>query len=183
METCSVLFCARAATAQSWSARQIAAALTGKPIALENPVTAEVPAVLDSGIAVEIRCSRFKDPDLEMVARAIGWAQVVQSAGRPRAVNRTEETPLLDMYIASNLELPWPCVEVRRWDDIDPNSVQRMFARGVIFESPRDACRFYPDLFPNEDAARMAFKREHGANTAGLGGPEVPDIPLYKTLI
>ena len=54
------------------SARQIAAALTGKPIALENPVTAEVPAVLNSGIAVEIKCSRFKDPELEMVASAIG---------------------------------------------------------------------------------------------------------------
>ena len=48
-------------------------------------------------------------------------------------MNRTEETPLLDMYIACNLELPWPCVEVRRWNDIEPNSVQRMFARGVIF--------------------------------------------------
>jgi type III secretion system FlhB-like substrate exporter len=163
-------------------ARSMAVALDGQPLEIEAPATAEVPAVLASGMAVEIRVSMFKTPEIEMVAKAIGWAQIVQAAGRTRATNRTENNPL-DIYIASNAELPWPCEEVRQWKDIEPTSVQRTFARGVIFESPADAYRFYRDIFPTEEAAKKAFQRERERNIVECGRSEVGDISLYKVFI
>ena len=147
--------------------RRASVAVWGKPLAVENPVFAKVPAVLTSGAAVEISVNMFKTPELEAVARAIGRAQIIQSAGRTRAPNRTEDTTL-DIYILSNVELPWPCEEVRKWDDVEPNSVQRMFARGVIFERSMDAHRFYPDLFPTEEGAKKAFQREREKNIGGV---------------
>ena len=64
------------------------------------------------------------------------------------------------------------------WKDAQLSPVQRMAARGVIFERPCDAQTFWPDLFPSAEAATKAFRR-HGTGTSA----EVPDNPLYRSLI
>ncbi len=142
--------------------RRLAAALTGWPVSAEMPGLVTAAATMRDGTKAEIEVRRYLDPDLEAVRASITDADVVQNIGRGRGVNRTEETPLDSLT---------------HWQDVTPNLVQRMAARGVILTSPRDAERAYRDLFSaGEAAAQQALLR---ATQAGY----FRDIPLWRVPI
>jgi len=157
--------------------RRLAAALTGRPVPAEMPGLVTAAATMRDGTKAEIEVRRYLDPDLEAVRASITDADVVQNIGRGRGVNRTEETPLDVHVLAGDVVLPLPLDSLTHWQDVAPNLVQRMAARGVILISPRDAERAYRDLFTaGEAAARQALLR---ATQAGY----FRDIPLWRVPI
>ena len=110
--------------------------------------------------ALPPRCGSgpYADPDLEALRVAITDAAVLQAAGRGRAVNRTAETPL-SLFILAGVVVPMPVKRIARWADVRLSPQQRMAARGMVTDSPTDAWRLYPDLFPSAEAAKKALQR------------------------
>lgn len=140
------------------SVLSLARAVTGRPIAAEAGHTETRGALMEDGTGAAIDVRVYADPDLDAIRAAITDAEVVQAIGRGRGVNRTAETPL-DVFVFADVVLPLPVTRLVRWEDIRPNVLERMAARGAVLLSPSDASKAYPDLFLTPDAARMALKR------------------------
>jgi putative DNA primase/helicase len=138
--------------------RHMALALTGKFIARENPEVETLGQRVADGSGAAIKVRRYANPDLEALRLAITDAEVLQAAGRGRAVNRTAETPLT-MFIMADVVVPMPVRRIARWADMRLSAHQRMAARGLVSDSPTDAARLYPDLFPSAEAAKKALQR------------------------
>jgi hypothetical protein len=91
----------------------------------------------------------------------------MQAIGRGRGVIRTADTPL-DVIVLGTSVLPIEIDELLTEEDIDVKPFDRMLAAGrVAFESPIDAFRAYPGMWPSVDAARMELTRERAA-AAGI---------------
>jgi hypothetical protein len=52
-----------------------------------------------------------------------------------------------------------PVKRITRWGDVRLSPQQRMAARGMVTDSPTDAWRLHPELFPSAEAAKKALQR------------------------
>jgi hypothetical protein len=134
-----------------------AGALTGvQPVGANNEkmdwyerVVRGIHLVDGSGVAVD--CDMHPDPTAEAVRRQICEAQLIQSIGRGRGVNRTAETPL-DVDIVSNVVLPLVVNEVSHWR-APSETIETWAEDGIVLTSPVDMVKARPDLWPNTRAA------------------------------
>ena len=138
--------------------RRMAMALTGRPIPAEQPHSETRGQRMTDGSGTAMQVRAYADPDLEALRVAITDNEVLQAAGRGRAINRTAPTPLA-LFIMADVVVPMPVKRILRWTDARPTVQQRMAARGLALESPTDASRLYPDLFSSMEAAKKAFQR------------------------
>lgn len=101
--------------------------------------------------------------------------RIIQAIGRGRGVNRDEGSPLT-VFVCADVVLPMPLARLVQWDDVCPDVLSRMRARGAVLLGPSDAARVYPDLFPTVEAAKKALQ---GAKPAlGFG-----DIPVGESML
>lgn len=101
------------------------------------------------------------------LAEAIRWeiceGEIMQAIGRPRGVNRTEDTPL-QIDVLTNIPLPVPVDEAGTFESFEPQPEEVLAARGFIVPdtSSRGAwnviAAVLPDMFATPEAARDAFK-------------------------
>ena len=138
--------------------RRMALALTGRPIPNETPHQESRGQRMSGGTTATLQIRAYTDPDLEALRVAITDAEVLQAAGRGRAVNRTAETPL-SLFILADVVVPMSVKRIARWADVRLSPQQRMAVRGMVTDSPTDAWRLYPDLFPSAEAAKQTFHR------------------------
>ena len=149
-------------------------ALTGRPIPNETPHQESRGQRMSDGTTATLQIRAYTDPDLEALRVAITDAEVMQAAGRGRAVNRTAEAPLA-LFILADVVVPMPVKRITRWGDVRLSPQQRMAARGVVTDSPSDAWRLYPDLFPSAEAAKKALQR-------GISGTFPYDLPIHREM-
>ena len=136
----------------------MALALTGRPIPNETPHQESRGQRMSDGTTATLQIRAYTDPDLEALRVAITDAAVLQAAGRGRAVNRTAEAPLA-LFILADVVVPMSAKRIARWADVRLSPQQRMAARGMVTDSPTDAWRLYPELFPSAEAAKKALQR------------------------
>jgi putative DNA primase/helicase len=155
---------------RSAEVRRLALALFGMPVVAAEPVTeTRGVALAASNGAAGVCCRVFGDARLEAVRSAITDAEVTQAIGRGRGVRRTATRPLT-VFVFADVAVPLAVRRVASWDGMRPTLIERMAARGVVLRSPTDAAALYPDLFPNEQAARDAWRQDAGAWRGDLGG-------------
>ena len=96
------------------------------------------------------------DPRAEMILRQIRDAEVTQAVGRLRGVNRS--TPVRCIVLSDAiLDHPVKLVDLRA--ELRAHGVLGPMAeRGVVFLSPSQAARAYPDLYASEQAAARVLK-------------------------
>ena len=125
-----------------------AEALTGRPV---NPLPPEPPLNWAWYPTREGGSEYHPDPDAEAVRWGICEAEILQTIGRARAVNRTADNPVL-IEVLCDVSLPVPVNRTERWSA--PTRVAVMVARGVVLENMRDRARCFPDLWGTEQAAK-----------------------------
>jgi hypothetical protein len=150
----------------------MARALTGRAIEPEAGQVETRGVLMADGTGAPVNVRVFADPDLEALRTAITDAEVIQAVGRGRGVNRDADTPLA-VFVLADVVLPLPVARVARWQDVRPDVMGRMLARGAVLFSPVDAAAAYRDLFPNPDAARMAMKRAEGISRTSPYGKTI----------
>jgi putative DNA primase/helicase len=141
--------------------RRMAMALTGRPILVAEPRHETRGQLMTDDTSIAMQILAYADPDLEALRAAITDNEVLQAAGRGRAVNRTADKPMALFFMAGVL-VPMPVKQIIRWPDTRLTVQQRMAARGLVTDSPTDAAKLYPDLFPTSEAARKAMDRAEG---------------------
>lgn len=152
--------------------RVMAMALTGRPIAPQQPHQASRGVLLADGTGLAMQVRVYADPDAEAVRAAVTDAEIVQAIGRGRGVNRDSSRPLT-VWLLADVVVPMPVDDLVRWQDVRLTPLARMLAREAALLSPRDACRAYPDLVgEKEEAAKKALQR--------CTGEDFGDIPLWK---
>ena len=121
----------------------LAAALTGEPV---TPAATPAPAW------------RWYDADgahHDPVAEAVRWsiceAEIAQTIGRARAVNRNPATPVV-VEVMTDVPLPVPVNTTTKW--AAPSRVAVMAARGWWIESPADRARCFPDLWGSAEVSK-----------------------------
>jgi hypothetical protein len=139
-----------------------AGALTGvQPVRVNNEKMDWYPRVtrgirLADGSGVAANCVEHPDATAEAVRWQVCEAQLIQSIGRGRGVNRTAETPL-DVDIMSDVVLPLVVNEVSHWQA--PSETVEMWAEdGIMLTSPVDMAKARDDLWPNTQAADRTLK-------------------------
>lgn len=158
-----------------------AAALTGSPVQqlpeeqlangkkCRRPVVINVPRVLPNASAVTV--TRYSHPDLTCDALLQDYVQgnLVQAAGRGRAVNRTATDPLevfiyadtypeaLPLDAALNTRAPSPAERMALSQAMQTGRAEDL---GVVLFSATDAARAYDQLWNSERAAIKAFQAE-----------------------
>jgi hypothetical protein len=108
---------------------------------------------------------QYDNSDVEYVKQAITDAEVIQAVGRGRGV--TPGRKPLKVFVLGDAELDVPVNELLVWRDIKADCIDKMFIEGIVLFSPVDAFAMYPNIFKNEDVAKMALKR--AGNVAVLG--------------
>ena len=73
-------------------------------------------------------------------------------------MNRSSDAPL-DIHVLADVALPLVYDDLVPWELVRPDAIQRMLMAGVAVSSPADASRIHPNLFANENEAKLAFKR------------------------
>jgi putative DNA primase/helicase len=132
--------------------------------ALNMHGTGEGPCVFSQkgdGGAIIGGTDRHPDPIAEALRWSICEAELIQSMGRGRGVNRTAETPL-QVDLLTNVPLPFAIEEAGPFRDFEPSPFDLMAARGLVVPDtgahgvwPMVAAAL-PDRFPSSDAARKA---------------------------
>ena len=141
--------------------REIAAALTGQPVVIENSQKETRAIRLADGTGRPIEVRTFDNETAEAVRAAITDAEVIQAIGRARGVNRTADDPV-NVWLMADVVTPLVVESVHDWRDLCPGQVDRMACRGLLLTSPADAASVFPDLFPSGEAAKKAFQRVQG---------------------
>jgi putative DNA primase/helicase len=132
--------------------------------ALNMNGTGEGPAIFsqkgDGGDIIE-GTDRHPDPIAEALRWSICEAELIQSIGRGRGVNRTAETPL-NIDLLTHIPLPCAIEEAGPFKNFEPTPFDLMAARGLVVPDtgahgawPMVAAAL-PDRFPSSDAARKA---------------------------
>jgi hypothetical protein len=121
--------------------------------------------------------SQHPDPRVESVRWQTCEANMVQTIGRARAVNRGPDNPLT-INIYANVCLPIVVDETLTWAAAQPSNAEIMRARGAVPVRPRDAAAAHADLFPSEDAAKKALIRE--AESTNPGQTSIRDYLIDK---
>jgi hypothetical protein len=83
----------------------------------------------------------------------------LQAIDRARPLNRTPRDPL-NVHIATNVCLPIEIDEVMTWDAMLPILPEVMLAQGGVWLQSYPDMTLYRDLFPSENAAQAAMKRD-----------------------
>jgi putative DNA primase/helicase len=86
-------------------------------------------------------------------------------------VNRTAENPL-DVDVLANVCLDLTVDEVRRWTE--PSAAIEMVVAGIVLTSAVDMARCWPEVWPNERAAKWTLENLKRF-TAPLGGSQGPE--------
>ena len=135
----------------------MAAAITGLPVKA-GPLIKQMRQV---GLtSLFLGCRVYADPSAEIIRAAVTEAAIEQAVGRVRGVCRTAADPVEVYLILSDTVVPGlPINEAIDFACIQPDSVDRMIARGLTIFSGTDADEVCPDLFPSCEAARQALKR------------------------
>ena len=146
----------------------MAAALTGKEPARvmgqDNGRRWYVPqmrgaSLYDAGkgklVGKAVQCDVHPDPLCEAIRFQICEAEIIQAIGRGRGVNRTAETPL-DIDIIANVVLPVVLAEIGIWRE--PTTVYESLLAGVLLTNRADMVQCFPNVWPNEDAAKRALQ-------------------------
>ncbi|WP_370990932.1 hypothetical protein [Bradyrhizobium sp. DN5] len=150
----------------------MAAALTGKPIALrslppkrpggrpQSMIEQEQAVRLKNGTSVTLTARVFEQPEAELIRRAVTEAAIVQAVGRARGVNRSAANPVEIWMILSDTVVPLALDAVAEFADLEPNKIDDMIERGIVPAFSADAAKLYPDLWPTSQAARKAYSRD-----------------------
>ena len=146
---------------RSGDIEHMAAAITGRPI-VAGPTVEQHGTILAGRLAGQIIKRRiYAVPAAEMVRQAVTEAAIEQAVGRARGVNRTAGNPVEVYLILSDTVVPGLDVnEVVEFEDLEPDAIDEMIARGWEPEMPTDAAKLHPDLFPNREAAKKAYQRD-----------------------
>ena len=146
---------------RSGDIEHMAAAITGRPI-IAGPTVEQHGTILAGRLAGQIIKRRiYAVPAAEMVRQAVTEAAIEQAVGRARGVNRTAGNPVEVYLILSDTVVPGLDVnEVVEFEDLEPDAIDEMIARGWEPEMPTDAAKLHPDLFPNREAAKKAYQRD-----------------------
>ena len=161
--------------------RADALALTGRPIPAESGQIETRGALMTDGTGLALDARTYSDPDLEAVRSAVMDAEVIQAIGRGRGVNRDATSPL-KVFVFADVALPLAVTRLTRWDDVRPDVIDRMRARGIILWGATDAAKAYPDLFPGAEAARKAIQRAEECRE-GAEQRYFPDKPLGESFL
>jgi Primase C terminal 2 (PriCT-2)/Bifunctional DNA primase/polymerase, N-terminal len=103
------------------------------------------------GTGVAVVCDQHPDPLAEDVRQQICEAELVQTIGRGRGVNRTAENPLT-INIVADVVLPVTVDAVQEW--AAPGLEIEMVVEGIWLESPADMARAWPDDWATEQVAK-----------------------------
>lgn len=101
---------------------------------------------------------RHPDPVAEAVRWQIAEAEVMQTVGRARAVNRTAADPV-SIEVWNGLALPLTVDAVVQWDAIPQGHEADMVADGIAFSSPSDMAAAWPRAWETGEAARRWLSR------------------------
>ena len=109
-----------------------------------------------AGIDVEVH----PDPQCDQVLQWICDAELVQSIGRVRGVNRSPGTPVT-VFVCSNRVLPIEVAAVREWKDILPSRLDLAMSRegGVLALNSTTLAARNPGLWATKEAAKAEVKR------------------------
>lgn len=117
-------------------------------------------AVRGSDRLVPADCSYHPDPGVEQLRWAACEGELMQALHRARPLNRAGSNSLR-IVLATNVVLPIEVDFVTTWDDLQPTLFELMLARGgAVPNSHADQATAYPELFENENVARLAHRRE-----------------------
>ena len=129
----------------------------------------------------QTKAATHSDERGEMILRLIRDAEVTQAIGRLRAVNRANAPVRCTVISDAVLDYPVRLVDLR-------NTLQAhgvfgpMLDRGVVFLSPAQASRAYPDLYASKQAAAKIIDRITDWATfsiRGLYGKGCPVVELH----
>jgi hypothetical protein len=117
---------------------------------------------------------RHPDPIVEAIRWRICEAELIQTIGRGRGVNRTAQTPL-QIDLMTNILLSFATDEAELFEDFEPTLCNLMAVRGVVVPdtNAKGACpmiaAILPDVFAKDQAARDKSKaRSQGNNRIGI---------------
>jgi hypothetical protein len=109
---------------------------------------------------IAVEAEYHPDPDAEIVRWSICEAELIQSIGRGRGVNRTSQNPL-QIDIIGTVPLPIEVDEVLRWKDAQADPFELMRARGIVMACRSTTRGFWhivaavlPDMFKDKQAAQ-----------------------------
>ncbi|MFL5284286.1 MAG: hypothetical protein ACJ8AW_25670, partial [Rhodopila sp.] len=94
----------------------LAAARGGGAVVAAKPVWQTGAALLKDGSAVEIPVLRYEDEAAQAAHQGLYLRSIVQAAGRPRPLERTNDNSSI-RYVFANVELPFPVDSVSHWRD------------------------------------------------------------------
>jgi putative DNA primase/helicase len=156
--------------------------------ALNMNGTGEGPAIFSQkgdGGAIIGGTDRHPDPIAEALRWSICEAELIQSIGRGRGVNRTAETPL-QVDLLTNVPLPFAIEEAGPFRDFEPSPFDLMAARGLVVPDtgahgvwPMVAAAL-PDIFKTDQAARDAGKTRSQGETRIRYIYGFPPVSSYK---
>ena len=136
-------------------------ALTGRAIAPEAGQVETRGALMVDGSGAAMNVRTYRDATMEALRVAITEAEIIQTIGRARGVNRTAANPL-KVWLHADVAISLPITRMVRWADIRLNVMERMASRGLVLFGAADASRIYTDLFPTPKAAEHAISRAKG---------------------
>jgi putative DNA primase/helicase len=156
--------------------------------ALNMHGTGEGPAIFsqkgDGGEIIE-GTDRHPDPIAEALRWSICEAELIQSIGRGRGVNRTASTPL-QVDLLTNVPLPFAIDEAGLFQHFEPALFDLMAARGLVVPDmgkhgawPMVAAAL-PDIFKTDQAARDAGKTRSQGETRSRYIYGSPPVSSYK---
>jgi putative DNA primase/helicase len=156
--------------------------------ALNMHGTGEGPAIFSQkgdGGAIIGGTDRHPDPIAEALRWSICEAELIQSIGRGRGVNRTAETPL-NIDLLTHIPLPCAIEEAGPFKNFEPTPFDLMAARGLVVPDtgahgvwPMVAAAL-PDIFKTDQAARDAGKTRSQGETRIRYIYGFPPVSSYK---
>jgi putative DNA primase/helicase len=156
--------------------------------ALNMNGTGEGPAIFSQkgdGGAIIGGTDRHPDPTAEALRWRICEAELIQSIGRGRGVNRTAETPL-QIDLLTHIPLPCAIDEAGPFKNFEPTPFDLMAARGLVVPDtgahgvwPMVAAAL-PDIFKTDQAARDAGKTRSQGETRIRYIYGFPPVSSYK---
>ncbi len=164
------------------------AALTGEPIIVGGMIEAGAGITMTSGTDRLLKCRIYENSQAEMVRRAVVEAAIVQAVGRVRGTRRTAANRVEVFMVLHDTVTPMPVAEVVEFASLEPDAIDEMILRGLIPQTPADAAKLFPDLFPTRPAAKMAYHRgglnvERGTILVTSPYREVPIRACYQNRV
>lgn len=161
------------------------AALTGEPIILGDMIEKGSGISMTSGADRVLKSRIYENSHAETVRRAVVEAALVQAVGRVRGTRRGPENPAEVFMVLHDTVTPLPVDEVVDFSGLEPDKIDEMVLRGLVPQTPADAAKIYPDLFPTRPAAKMSYHRgglnvERGTILVTTPYREVPIRACYQ---